>query len=99
MMKKSAMFYGVVVAATLLLIGIAWYFQKLIQGFANPAIADTFQNLSPEQKKAVCDISNTNLCQHKESLMGKPADDPAYKSAYDQVLAEIKATGCEPPAC
>ena len=31
--------------------------------------------------------------------MGKPADDPAYKSAYDQVLAEIKATGCEPPAC
>ena len=98
-MKKSAMFYGVVVAAALLLIGIAWYFQKLIQGFANPAITDTFQNLSPEQKEAVCKISNANLCQHKESLMAKPADNPAFKTAYDQVLSEVKATGCEPSAC
>ena len=93
------MFYGVVVAATLLLIGIAWYFQKLIQGFANPPVADAFQNLSPEQKKAVCDISNGNLCKQKELLMGKAADDPSYKTAYDQVLAEVKSMGCEPPTC
>ena len=99
MMKKSAMFYGVVVVATLLLIGIAWYFQKLIQGFANPSTADTFQNLSPEQKKSVCNTSNANLCEHKDTLLAKAADDPAYKTAYDQVSAQIKMMGCELPTC
>jgi len=98
-MKKSAVFYGVVVAATLLLIGIAWYFQKLIQGFTNPAVADAFQNLTPEQKKAVCDTSTSNLCQHKETLLAKAADDPAYKTAYDQVSAQVKAMGCDMPTC
>ena len=94
------MFYGVVVAATLLLIGIAWYFQKLIQGFANPPVSDAFQNLSPEEKKRLCDTMTTQLCENKTKLTTMPPDvQVQYTVAIDQMKAQMQTMGCSAPTC
>jgi len=94
------MFYGIVVAATLLLIGIAWYFQKLIQGFANPSIADAFQNLSPEEQKRLCDTMTTQLCENKAKLTTMPPDvQKEYNVAIDQMKAQMQKMGCSAPTC
>jgi hypothetical protein len=100
MMKKSAMFYGVVVAAFLLLVGIAWYFQKLIQGFANPTVADAFQNMSPEEKKRLCDTMMTQVCENKGKLSTMPADVQAqYTVAIDQMKTQMETMGCQAVTC
>ena len=99
-MKKSVMFYGIVVAATLLLIGIAWYFQKLIQGFANPSIADAFQNLSPEEQKRLCDTMTTQLCENKAKLTTMPPDvQKEYNVAIDKMRTQMQTMGCAAPTC
>jgi len=97
-MKKSAVFYGVVVAATFLLIGIAWYFQKLIQGFTNPAhkaLSDAFQDMSPDRKKVVCQTLTDQMASFSEFKTKTTPDQlTQLNETIATVQSQIDALGC-----
>ena len=100
MMKKSAVFYGIVVAAALLLIGIAWYFQKLIQGFTNPAVADAFQNASADQKEIMCSTMTTQICDTKKKVSEMPSNLQAeYNKLLTQLTGQMNTMGCAEAKC